>query len=358
MGPGEGTEHDETPLLTALFATHMKTFSRRHREGQHMPLIEIDAMTAWENIFKDTGLCRWPGEGARLYPIAAPEFKPGFLLESGSKVFTIGSCFARNIEHYLDLHKFDVAAFRHFGRTHLLNKYNPASMLQEIRWATDKSSRLTIDQRLVQVGDDEWFDVHLHHNQPFSRKHCEIWARVSEDLGAEIFDCPYFIVTMGLAEIWFDRETDCVLNEPVHFMKYFKENARMRKYFQDRFVFRVMSFEEAYSATHEMFSLIKKASPNCRAILTVSPVPLQGTFTGKEIITANMYSKSMLRTVAEQICVEFDFIDYFPSYESVMLSPRPTTWESDGVHVKDEVVKFNVERMVDRYLKPPSVGVG
>jgi hypothetical protein len=91
-------------------------------------------------------------------------------------------------------------------------------------------------------------------------------------------------------------------------------------------------------------------------ILTVSPVPLAATFTGRDVLVANMYSKSVLRAVAEEIRARFDFVDYFPSYESVMLSPRATTWEEDGVHVADAAVAVNVRRMVEAYLQPAAQG--
>ena len=45
------------------------------------------------------------------------------------------------------------------------------------------------------------------------------------------------------------------------------------------------------------------------------------TFTDHDVITANMYSKSVLRTVAGGVAAANRNVDYFPSYESVMLTP-------------------------------------
>jgi hypothetical protein len=178
---------------------------------------------------------------------------------------------------------------------------------------------------------------------------------VCENLFVEIKDCPYFIITLGLIEVWYDRECHCYLNEPLNFGKVYQENKSLQDYFADRFVFQVLNYKEIYDATYQIFALLKEqASPDCKAILTVSPVPLSGTFTGRDVLVANMYSKSVLRAVAEEIRARFDFIDYFPSYESVMLSPRPMTWDEDGVHVTDAAVGANVERMVKAYLQPAS----
>jgi tetratricopeptide (TPR) repeat protein len=43
-------------------------------------------------------------------------------------------------------------------------------------------------------------------------------------------------------------------------------------------------------------------------------------------------------------------VDYYPSYESVVLSDRKAVWEADLVHVTDEAVAMNVGRMLDRYV--------
>ena len=314
-----------------------------------MPLVELDARTAWDNMFSVGGLSRWPGGGARLLPLATPDFEATFQVPRASKVFTIGSCFARNIEHYLELEGYDIPARRHFGKAEIMNKYNSYSMLQDVRRALGLGGALTDDQRLMQVSEDGWFDVHLHQSQPFSRRDCEALSEASNRLFKEIVDCPFFIITLGLAEAWFDTETNSYINEPVHFDKYCKEEG-FRTYFMNRLVFRVLSYDEVFSSTQELISLLRTASPECKIVLTVSPVPLAGTFTGKDVLVANTYSKAVLRSAAEAICYNYNFIDYFPSYESVMLSPRDSTWEQDGVHVKTEVVELNVRRMLERYV--------
>ncbi|MNC94577.1 GSCFA family protein [compost metagenome] len=70
-------------------------------------------------------------------------------------------------------------------------------------------------------------------------------------------------------------------------------------------------------------------------------------------MTANMYSKCALRTVAEHVSREFDVVDYFPSFESIMLSSRDTTWKDDLIHVQDTIVALNVGRMAEFYAPSP-----
>jgi hypothetical protein len=317
-----------------------------------MPLLELDAHSAWSNIFHPRGTSRFPRAGSdRLYPFALPETEPSFSISPKSKIFTMGSCFARNIEKHLARHDLHIPTIDYFGASEIINKYNPYSMLQEVRQALGLDPVLTPEQRLLKVGDNGWMDLHMHHSVPFDKSDCLHWIAKSGKFFQEVKKSPYFIITLGLVEVWYDNEFGVYINEPMNFLKYYKDDEEMRRRFMDRFTFRVLSYDEVYSVIYNMFSLFSDVSSGCKALLTVSPVALAGTFTGQDVLVANTYSKSVLRAAAEAICRKFDFIDYFPSYESVMLSPRGTTWDDDGVHVRDEVVALNVGRMVERYVK-------
>jgi hypothetical protein len=54
-----------------------------------------------------------------------------------------------------------------------------------------------------------------------------------------------------------------------------------------------------------------------KILLTVSPVPLTASASRKHVLVSTAYSKSTLRSVAGQLSMEQDHIDYFPSYEIV-----------------------------------------
>jgi len=70
----------------------------------------------------------------------------------------------------------------------------------------------------------------------------------------------------------------------------------------------------------DLASLITHAQAinrNIRFMLTVSPVPLTATKGGQHVMSATMYSKSVLRAVAGQLSSELDVVDYFPAYEII-----------------------------------------
>ena len=59
-------------------------------------------------------------------------------------------------------------------------------------------------------------------------------------------------------------------------------------------------------------------NPRLEVLLTVSPVSLMATATPRQVSVATVYSKSVLRAVAGELCDAHDFIDYFPSYDMIV----------------------------------------
>jgi hypothetical protein len=89
----------------------------------------------------------------------------------------------------------------------------------------------------------------------------------------------------------------------------------------------------------QIIALIREhCHPEMRFVVTVSPVPLGATFKDADVIVANSASKSVLRTVAEELFRRFDFVDYFPSYEIVLNSPRALAFQEDQLHVARDMV--------------------
>ena len=64
-----------------------------------MPLIRFSAEQAIENR-KTNRYGSWGDRASpnRVEPVAKPGFDVPFKIQPGSKIFTVGSCFARNVE--------------------------------------------------------------------------------------------------------------------------------------------------------------------------------------------------------------------------------------------------------------------
>jgi hypothetical protein len=85
-------------------------------------------------------------------------------------------------------------------------------------------------------------------------------------------------------------------------------------------------------------------------LVTVSPVPFSDTFSGQGVVIANTYSKSVLRAVAQDWARSSERVDYFPSYEMVMLSAPDAAWLPDHRHVHREHVEKIVETFLTAYV--------
>jgi hypothetical protein len=74
-------------------------------------------------------------------------------------------------------------------------------------------------------------------------------------------------------------------------------------------------------------------------ILTVSPVPLVATASGRHVLTATTYSKSVLRVAAGEITAKDLRVNYFPAYEIVTGPQAPETFfERDRRNVSREAI--------------------
>ena len=118
-----------------------------------------------------------------------------------------------------------------------------------------------------------------------------------------------FIFTFGLTEAWTDRESGTVYPTA--------PGTIAGHYDPGRFTFRNFTFPDIYNDFVEVRSILKQLRPDIRFVVTVSPVPLTATASGRHVLTATVHSKSILRAVAGQLEQEFDDVDYFPSYEII-----------------------------------------
>jgi hypothetical protein len=97
--------------------------------------------------------------------------------------------------------------------------------------------------------------------------------------------------------------------------------------------------------------LTEYGHPDVRIVITVSPVPLENTFSTMDIVVANTWAKSLLRAVAHEWAAAHPNVDYFPSYEIVQSSDRAAVWETDLRHVKGAGVRHIMELFLRNYIE-------
>lgn len=306
----------------------------------------ITGNSALENL-RSNKEGQWPGRNKgneRLKPIALPRASPSFEIKPDDKIFTIGSCFARNVEAHLLNAGLDVVSnpenFQ-FPEAYT-NKYTPKSIEFTFERALVGDSSEEKDFGLTPIGESEYLDVLANPQEGSTIDDCRGWRKSLDQMGSKIKECRIIIITLGLNEVWYDNVLEHYVNRlpPLSFVRKNPE----------RYSLHILDIEDVRASLNNIHCLLHKyGHPDCKLLITVSPVPLLATFTQDDVFVANGYSKSVLRVAAGELANKHDNVDYFSSYESVTLSSRDITWEADNRHVSFEVVSKNVSRMMEQY---------
>jgi len=320
-----------------------------------MPLRVISSADAVENV-RHNPYCEIPKrdnpETNRLEPMCSPAFSPSFRLSYDDKIFTIGSCFARNIERALSVRGFDVvtaalawpdASLGKIGHE-VLNSYGVTSIENDLRRALDPAYAFDPKVGFLEVAPGRFIDADIVRNvRPSPFDTVLSYRNAITEVTRRVMDCRVVIMTLGLSEVWYDNVAKAYLNL-IPPRKFMADNP-------GRFELHVLDFGETLRSLRSGIGLLQRfCRRDQRILLTVSPVPLHKTHTVDDVIVANSYSKSVLRTAAQHLATLYPHIDYFPSYESVICSERAAAWEDDQIHVRRELIDLNIARMIEAYM--------
>lgn len=321
-----------------------------------MPLETIAAAAAVRQR-KDNRFATWgrrDGEN-RVEPLARPGFDAPFALTPGEPIFTIGSCFARNIETELRRRGYAVPMLDLFHdgplagqNPGIINNFGTPSILNELGWAF---GAIPFAEEMAFVETKGGFiDLHLRTDirpEPIET----VRARRQAIFAATrtLAGCRVMILTLGLTEVWHDDLHGLYLNQP--------PRPSVMRAFPDRFSLHALDFAETLDHLDRALAIaFTHGHPALRVILSVSPVPMAATHRAMDVLVANAASKATLRCVAEHVVARDARIVYYPSFESVTLSDRQAAWEADLVHVRPEIVAMNVARMIAAYCPGAPAG--
>lgn len=118
-----------------------------------------------------------------------------------------------------------------------------------------------------------------------------------------------FVFTLGLTEAWRSREDGSVFAAAPGVVG--------GSFNPERHEFVNFDVAQTYGALETFLKKFHVINPHAKVLLTVSPVPLIATYEPRSVLVSTIYSKSVLRVVAEMAFKEFDWVDYFPSYEII-----------------------------------------
>jgi hypothetical protein len=211
------------------------------------------------------------------------------------------------------------------------HRYNVFSIRNSLEWALTPE-HAAAHHRLLHVESGCSLDPYagcrtILKTSDAERVRCWIDTTISA-----VRECRVVIITLGLSEVWEDRETGLVMNcAPL---------TEMWKAFPGRFLFRVATCGETVNVLNEIYALLSRHCGDAfHVVVTVSPVPLLATFREVDIVVANAASKAILRAAVDQWSGEHDNVHYFPSYEMILNSSPKDTWSDDFRHCKSGVIK-------------------
>jgi len=313
-------------------------------------MLILEAAKAYENlkngIFDRTFRVPSKQEPGYTNGCLLPKVKPKFWLAEKEKIFTIGSCFAREIEGELVSNGFDIPVSRFtihpgelpYAAPHLLNEYNAGTLLQRLESVFDHFAYQ--EDMGIEETPEGYIDLFLHiHGAPVTKERLLERRKQIDTLYKEIKSSSALIITLGLVECWYDSALKCYVNKAPSVQLALREPGR--------YYFHRMDVENVFARLSRAIELINQSGEK-KILVTVSPVPLEATFTGNNAIMANSYSKSVLRIVAENLKEKFDNVDYFPSFE-IAISGGLTHYAADNIHLQHHLAKMTTDHMLDNY---------
>lgn len=321
------------------------------------PLSSISAAAAYDNA-KSNKLRSYPSpkrDGDRLYPLAAPSAKPSFSMKPADSVFTIGSCFARNVESaLLDIGMTVTSNEDQLGvvgdslgfTPNFFNKYSIHSIYNDLKWALERDTYPGDAIIYPMHKDGLYADMQLGMSKlEFGMDDIRDFRTRYLDVMARARDADVVIITLGYVETWYDTKLGIYLNT--------SPPQPLIKAEPNRFEFRVLSYNDIMTALHDVHALLlKHRTKPLKMLVTVSPVPLLSTFRDVDVLVANTYSKSVQRAAIDEFIRDADGVDYFPSYEFVILSNPELAWaRGDYRHVSPDLVARIMSNVVTQYVE-------
>jgi hypothetical protein len=277
----------------------------------------------------------WKKAVAERYPLAIDQLYDGkFEITRQHRVATCGSCFAQHIGRRMRTRGFNYLDVENAPQTlpvsqHIANGYgiysarygNVYTSRQLLQLARRALGEFVLDEVWALPANDKEeiryvdpFRPNLHPGgfetpeQVLEEQRSHL-AKVRELLTS----MEVFIFTMGLTECWYNKQTGAAY--PI------APGVTAGEFDPAIHAFKNLSYEEIMADMREFIELVKSINPACKMLLTVSPVPLTATAENTHVLVATMRSKSILRAVTSSLYEQYDFVDYFPSYEIIMSHP-------------------------------------
>ncbi|MBF0128315.1 MAG: GSCFA domain-containing protein [Magnetococcales bacterium] len=293
--------------------------------------IVVDVNDRWRQFFAERAIT------IKSFPI----------VERDDVVFTMGSCFAREIRYKLaeagirvgpDFSSIpdrrDCYVIDNLPHEQHLNYYNTFTMRQEFECIVGKWTQSPTDY--WQLKRDPT-GLGMHFQDPYKRM---TFAKTPEELHAAISQVNdalaraartsrIFFFTLGMAEVFKKLDNQLIACQKP---SYLGGGGELQTQIH------LSSFAENLDNMNAIREIIKSFNPDARIVVSVSPVPLERTFSERDILVANLEGKSLLRAVAGEFARSHEDVAYFPSYEIVTMLGEAAFEARDLRHVNAQTI--------------------
>ena len=253
------------------------------------------------------------------------------LLTKETPIASIGSCFAREIKDYLEANSFNYIQTaegpnaRH-GSAAWDRVYNTFCLKQEFERAF---TEFKPEERFWELTNGKLRDPYRKGVEWSSTNEAEEALEKHRESAREaLLRAEVLIITVGLTEIWYSKLDNSVFYQVPPFEVFNNE----------KHAFRSATYQENLDNLLRIKGLIKENNPNCKLIVTVSPVPLRATFQNQNVVISNTNSKATLVAATNTFCSMFEDVYYFPSYE-IVTTANKNSFQDDLRHVTRDTVK-------------------
>jgi hypothetical protein len=153
-----------------------------------------------------------------------------------------------------------------------------------------------------------------------------------------------FVFTLGLTEGWIYSKDGAAL--PL------APGVSGGEWTPSDYEFHNFTVREVTADLEEFIRKLRIVNPASDILLTVSPVPLIATYSGQHVLSATVYSKSVLRVAAEEASRAARRVDYFPSYEIITTAVNADRYFEDDLRsVSQRGIDHVVRIFSQHYIK-------
>ena len=290
-----------------------------------------------------------------------PHVGDAFRVDQSTRIATAGSCFAQNLARVLHASGFnhycvepapgwlDEAKRKSFNygvfSARYGNIYTPRQLLQLMQRALGLFKPAEPPWRMSEGRVADPFRPRIQPNGFDSV--AEMEADREAHLGAVrmmLSSLDVLVFTLGLTESWRSRIDGAVF--PV------APGCGAGSFEPGRHEFHNFRVNEIIDDLSQAVALLHSVNPRAQVLLTVSPVPLVATMTQRHVMQATIYSKSVLRTAAEELTSSNPAVSYFAAYEIAVATLNASRYfAADKRSVTDALVNHVMRCFFDRFAR-------